>query len=235
LQFINQNLENWGFCKGLYYIMNAKELGLWCIKLLAIFLLLLPLCSCALKLTAHHTPEVRGTVIDLGSMSPVSGVSVGFLEFDNQTTTDADGEFHLTAISESKYFQLMLPASHVRFTPVMVIQNEDTVAYGWATSHFHTGSTTPQSEIVILLPKTDPESDLNLSSDSQLNYIVQLSRQIEAMEDKTALIDGISPNYDRLRDSIEPLYTILYENNSDSEIVSSEVLKPFEELYEIIP
>lgn len=215
--------------------MNPKESGLWRIKRLAIFLLLLPLCSCALKLTAHHTPEVRGTVIDLDSMSPVSGASVGFPEFDKQTTTDADGEFHLTAISENRYFQLLLPASHVRFTPVMVIQNEDTVAYGWATSLYQTGSTPPQSEIVIFLPKTDPEQDQNLSPDPQLNYIVQLSRQIEALEDKSSIIDGISPHYDRLRHSIETLHSILNEKTPDTQITSSEVLKPFEELYEIIP
>ena len=208
---------------------NSRVLFL---QIILVFLLI-PLTSCAFKMTVHHAPEVRGKMIDLDTMRPAEGVSVGFLNFENQSMTDDKGEFHLDAVSEEKYFQLLLPGSSFRDYSLVAIQDQDTVAFGWASSVYRTGSTPPQSEIVIFIIK--PESDDDLISDSQLKYIAQISKRLEDSNARSAIVEAASPDYNRLRESVETILNIIPEKVRNTEISETKLSEPFYHLFEIIP
>ena len=186
--------------------------------------------SCKIWSTAHLTPEVSGTVIDLAKAAPAEGFQVKFPDYDQTVKTDSAGFFKLEAITETRFFTMILPGSSVRYTPVAVYLDEQVVAWGWAVNYHWVN---PEAKIYIFIPPNYEEQDLNSEASPKLAYLIELSTYLQEEEHQEKIIGLIA------REHLEMMhFTEAWPANADylgqenglsySEI--EVIIKPFLEL-----
>lgn len=186
--------------------------------------------SCMIWTTAYLTPEVSGTVINVSESTPMEGYVVKFPDFDQTAKTDSAGFFKLNAITETRYFTMILPGSSVRYTPVAAYRDEQVVAWGWAVNY---SWTKPKAEIYIFDLSNHGHSRLESVTNPKLAYLIQLSEYLQKEENQDNLINFIAPEHDDLWHFTqawpENVKFLGREDGLDNDQID-EIIAPFREL-----